>query len=205
MYLTSRFSNMRYSFVILFLLLLACGTAKKSMTPKEYLNWYQSKDFGWKGMDSTEQIACAIRLFPKEIMVAKCAVDDCETKETLKERLASEEGTFDFLLELSSLKPGESIFDVRGEVGSSRSDRVLYFSNSIKNDIKGLTLSGDTVECTGVIYEPTLPQKARILINLEASKKSIVEIMITERIISGHAFHFKIPELTKKSIPSLKL
>ncbi|MNJ83548.1 hypothetical protein D3C87_09690 [compost metagenome] len=175
------------------------------MNPKDYLGWYQSKEFGWKGIDTIQNVICGIRLFPKEVSIARCAIDNCESKEILKERSAAKTDYFEFILEFASLKPNESIFDLPGRLGTSRPDRVTYFSSAIKNDIKGLTSLGDTVECQSVIYEPSLPQKARMLINLEMTKKSIVEIIITDRIISGETFHFNLPELTDKSIPSLKL
>ena len=81
----------------------------------------------------------------------------------------------------------------------------MYFSSGIKNDIKGLTKNGDTLPCQGVLYEPSLPQKARILISLEKSNNSINQIIITDRIITGEVIRFSIPELTNKSIPTLKL
>lgn len=175
------------------------------MNPKDYLSWYQSKEFAWKGVDTIQNIICGIRLFPKEVSIAKCAMDNCEPKETLKERSADNTESFEFIVEFAGLKPNESIFDLPGKLGTSHSDRVIYFSSEIKKDIKGLTLSGDTVECQHVIYEPSLPQRARMLIDLEVGKKGIVEIIVTDGIISGETFHFRIPELTNKSIPSLKL
>lgn len=197
---------MRNLYTLVFLLVLTgCSVVKKSMNPKDYLDWYQSKEFGWKGMDTIQNVICGIRFFPKEVSIAKCAIDNCEPKETLKERSADKTESFEFIVEFASLKPTESIFDLSGKLGTSPSDRVIYFSSEIKKDIKGLTLSGDTVECQSVIYEPSLPQRARMLIDLEAGKKGIIEIIVTDRIISGETFHFSIPELTNKSIPSLRL
>ncbi len=205
MYLTSVFFKMRLLFTILMLTSLWSCSSLKSLSPKEYLDWYSSTGFGWKGIDTIQDFTCAMRLFPKEADIAKCALQDCESKETLIERLQTKDETLDFIIEFTSLKLNTGIFDVPGSTGSSRTDRIMYFSSGIKNDIKGITNTGDTLICQSVLYEPSLPQKARILISLEDSKKSINQIMITDRAISGEIIRFYIPELSNKSIPTLKL
>lgn len=206
MYLISVFFKMRLLFTLLVLsTFISCSTLNKSMSPKDYLIWYSAKEFGWKGIDTVQEMTCMMRLFPQEVDIAKCALQNCESKETLLERLSGIDESIDFIIEFASLKTNISIFDIAGSIGSSRADRVMYFSSSIKNDIKGITITGDTLVCQSVLYEPSLPQKARILISLEGSKKPIDQIIITDRIISGETIRFPIPQLTNKSIPTLKL
>jgi hypothetical protein len=197
---------MRLLLIISLLIILSAGCSSlKPMSPKEYLNWYAAKDFGWKGMDTIQDITCAIRLFPKEVTIAMCAIQNCETKEVLTERLSSKDETYDFMIEFSSLKPNTSIFDVPGSGAYSKSDKVLYLSNGIKKDIKGITVAGDTVSCQNVLYEPSIPQKARLLVTLENTKKNINQFIITDHMVSGEMIRFHIPELTHKSLPTLKL
>ena len=186
--------------------LMGCASLNKSLNPVNYLSWYSSTDFGWKGLDTVQgTMMCTMRLFPKEVDIAKCALENCENKETLKDQLAIKEETVDFIIEFASLKPGISLFELPGTVNSSRAERIMYFSSGIKNDIKGITSSGDTLVCESVLYEPSLPQKARILISIEKSKKSMNQLLIRDRIISGETIRFSIPELTNKTIPTLKL
>jgi len=206
MYLILVFFKMRLLFTLLIVSsCVSCSSLNKSLGPKDYLDWYSAKDFAWKGIDTIQDLTCAMRLFPRELDIAKCALENCESKEVLIERLSDKTETIDFMIEFASLKMNTSVFDIDGPISSSRADRIMYFSNGIKNDIKGLTVNGDTLACQSVLYEPSLPQKARMLISLEGSKKSINQIIITDRIISGEVIRFPIPELTNRSIPTLKL
>lgn len=201
------FSKMRLA-IILFSIptLMACSSMKRSMNPETYLSWYASPNFGWKGIDTIQEtMTCAMRLLPKEVTIAQCALESCETKETLQKRLSSMDETIDFIVEFTSLKTNISLFDLPGKISSSRADRVMYFSSGIRQDIKVLTLTGDTLECTGVLYEPAAPQKARILVSIEKSKKSMYQLLIKDQMISGEIIRFSIPELTYKTIPTLKL
>ena len=142
--------------------LWSCSSLK-SLSPKEYLDWYSSTGFGWKGIDTIQDFTCAMRLFPKEADIAKCALQDCESKETLIERLQTKDETLDFIIEFTSLKLNTGIFDVPGSTGSSRTDRIMYFSSGIKNDIKGITNTGDTLICQSVLYEPSLLKTVKLV------------------------------------------
>jgi hypothetical protein len=175
------------------------------MSPQAYLNWYASKEFSWKGTDTVGDISCSMRLFPTELNIAKCCLQECEAKELLSERLSEKDESIEFMIEFSSLKPNTSVFDVSGPTNYSKTDKVLYLSNGIKNDIRGITTTGDTIVCEHVLYEPSIPQKAHLLVTLEETKKKICQLIIKDRMITGELILFRIPELNYQSIPTLKL
>lgn len=204
MYLILVFSKMRLLLNVSLLILCAGCNSLKSMGPQDYLDWYSSKEFAWKGTDTLADISCSIRLFPMELSIARCAVQECEPKEVLKERLSGKDETIEFMIEFSGIKPNTSVFDVPG-TKYSKTDKILYLSNGIKDDIKGITSTGDTIICQHVLYEPSIPKKARLLITLEETKKNISRLIIKDRQITGETISFRIPELNHKSIPTLKL
>lgn len=175
------------------------------MDPQAYVDWYSSKEFAWKGTDTLADISCSVRLFPMELGIAMCALQECETKEVLAESLSGKDETIEFMIEFSSIKSNNSVFDASGSTNYSKTDKILYLSNTIKTDIKGITSAGDTINCQHVLYEPSIPKKARLLITLEETKKNICQLIIKDRMITGELILFRIPELNRKSIPTLKL
>lgn len=205
MYLILGSNKMRLLVIAPLLIFFASCSSTKSMGPQAYLNWYASPDFTWKGIDTINDISCMMRLVPKEMNIAKCAIDDCEPKDSLAKQLSHRNETIEFIIEFSSLKINTDVFEAGHLNTYTKTDKILYLSNGIKYDIKAITAAGDTLACQNILYEPSIPRKARLLATLESTKKSISQLIIKDRMITGEAIVFHIPGLNPKSIPTLKL
>lgn len=110
---------------------------------------------------------------------------------------------YTFIFELKSKNWNQSIFDL-ARSGVTQSEIVTYLNGQIQNDIKAVSSKSDTLNCTGVIYEPISSSKVRLLLSFE-SNQNISELILFDRIFSGYKQSFTFPELSLQTIPSLKI
>lgn len=172
------------------------------MKPKDYLNWYASDSFVWKTSDTVGNLIYSIRFLPREVDLARSAVSDNPDIPSLRKTYSEKTNTKTFMLEFKSLQWNTDMFSYSDY---SKSDMITYLSSSIKGDLKGLTVKGDSLDCLSIIYEPGLSSRIRLLFTLDSSTDGLKEILFTDRLFSGKPHIFSFVPITHKSIPSLKL
>lgn len=188
-----------FGFVLI--VVMSCGIATRKMNAEEYLKWYSSQDFRWKASDTLQEIQYAVRFIPKEIELAQCISTKCKENKELKKELKEKNNYWSFMLELKSSSP--DIFKL-GKTYSSN-EMLTYLNAQVKQDIKGITLKGDTIDCVSSIYEPLLSDRIRLLIAFESSNDGLEQILFQDKLFSNTKLKFNFLTFTNKSIPKLKI
>lgn len=180
----------------------ACISARKSLAPEEYKEWYSSEKFIWKTSDTINNLIYAFRYFPNEVSLASSALDNSKTKIELKEAIKNRAETFTFLFEIQSQNWNQNVFDfARPEL--TKTEIITYLNGQIKSDLKAISVEKDTLECTAILYEPITTNKIRLLISFEGHQ-AMREIILFDRVFSGYKQQFSIPELALNTTPTLK-
>ncbi len=198
----------RYLFMLFFIsVFVSCGTSTKvaKLDPEAYVKWCYSPEFSWKNSDTLNGISYSVRFVPQEYNIAACALKHCEKKEVLMEDLNSKNNAYGFFLDLVCLDFSRDLFSYPSRTGMDAADRKIYLNNHIKKDIVGISDSNDTIVCVSAIYEASIPNRARVIFELEDTEKTLTKIILKDRMINNSAIEFSIPELTKKKIPTLNL
>lgn len=183
-------------------LITSCGTTQKRMSPKEYLNWYGSESFVWKASDTVGGMIYSLRFLPREVDFARSALGDTPDLASLRKAYSEKSHTRTFMLEFKSAQWNTDMFSYSDY---SKSEMITYLSSTIREDLKGITLKGDSLDCVSIIYEPVLSSRIRLLFTLDSSTDGLAGILFRDRLFSGHPHTFSIQPLTDKLIPSLKL
>lgn len=194
-------------FFLVLSVFVSCSTTRKvaSMNPESYLKWYSSPEFSWKNNDTLNGIFYAVRFFPKEYDIAKCAITHCEKKDVLLKDLNSKNNSYSFILDLSCLEFSKDIFSYPSRTGMAAADKKMYLNNTIKGDIVAISKSNDTIKCVSAMYEASTPMRARVLFELEHTEKTITKIIFKDRMLNNSIIEFSFPELAQKQVPTLSL
>lgn len=196
-----------YLLALVMLLNSACSGLRKtpSLAPDAYLKWYASSENKWFSQDTINNLLFKVRVYPKEVNIAICAMDHCEPKETLLTDLKRKEEINSFLLEIKGLKSGkEDLFSPAVQMNST--DKALYLSNGIKKDLFAFSSGKDTLFCNSVIYEPSIPGNIKLLIDFHnPDHQSISRIVFNDRSLSMVPVEFLLLPSDHSNFPTLNL
>ena len=187
-------------------LLIGCKMSRQlELEPEPFLRWYSSEKNPFRSSDTLEQVCYALSSYPKEVPIALCALNTCESKAVLLADLKSKSEGHSYLLELSTLHAQKDLFEL-GSQQMGKNDQMLYLNNGIKHDLKALTVKGDTLKCLSAIYEPVLPTKFRILVDFESRGSTPIDhIIFTDRLINSALVRFDFTKTTNTQFPLLNL
>lgn len=188
------------------LLLIGCMTSKNiKLEPEPFLKWYSSEKNMFKSADTINDICYLFASYPKEVPIALCAINKCESKEELSSDLKAKSETRTYLFELTSLNPRKDLFaSTSGQL--SKDNEILYLNNGIKNDLKALSEKGDTLKCVSASYEPLLASKFRLIIDFESPGSGAIDhIIYTDRLMSRSQIKFDFSKTTHSNFPLLNL
>jgi hypothetical protein len=187
--------------------LVACKLSHQlKLEPESFLQWYSSDDNSFKSSDTLNGICYTMLSYPQEVSIAICAINKCESKETLMTDLKNKTQLNTYLLELKNLNSTGDLFSVGASKRMSRNEQIIYLNNDIKDDLKALTRSGDTLMCVSVIYEPLLANTFRLMIDFESSNSaSIDRIIYADRLINSSQIEFQFTKNNYSNFPLLNL
>ena len=193
--------------VMVFFLCLGCSSLKKtlSLTPAEYLKWHASADNKFVCQDTANNLVFRIKAYPKEVNIARCALDHCEPKETLLKELKQEESVTSFMLEVRGLNSSkEDLFSPAA--GMNSSDKALYLSGGIRKELFAFSSDRDTIFCNSVIYEPSIPGHIRLLIDFDNPEhQPIKRILFNDHSLSMIPVEFQFSPSANSNFPTLNL
>lgn len=195
-------------FTALIMVFTGCGISKKriKLEPENYLKWYGSAENVHTASDTVGELVYNLRLFPKEVNIALCAMKQCEPKDVLVASLEERTTITSFLFEIRGVNTQKDFFSIAGVSGISKNDRVMYLTSGIKEDLKGLSAHGDTLNCVSVMYEPTIKGQAKLVIDIDNPKQYVIrEVIYSDRVISGSRISLKMPVSSNSNIPTLNL
>jgi hypothetical protein len=193
--------------LMLFFLNISCSSLRKgpSLAPEDYLKWYGSAENRWFSQDTVNDLVFKMKLYPKEVNIARCALDHCESKETLLTDLKKEESVTSFFLEVKALKGGkEDLFSPAAQMNAT--DKALYLSNGIKKELFAFSSGKDTIFCNSVIYEPAIPGKIRLLVDFNnPDHQTITRILFNDNSFTMTPMEFLLLLPDHQNFPTLNL
>lgn len=200
--------KMHYYFVaLLIFLIIGCSNLRKrpALAPDAYLKWYGSTENKWYSQDTVNNLVFKVKVYPKEVNIALCALNRCEPKETLLASLKQKEEINSFLLDIKGIKSGrEDLFSHSAQMSST--DKILYLSNEIKKDLFAFSSDNDTLFCNSVIYEPSIPGNIKLLIDFHnPDHQSITRILFNDRLLSMVPVEFLLLPSDHSNFPTLNL
>ncbi|TSJ46560.1 hypothetical protein [Fluviicola chungangensis] len=142
---------------------------------------------------------------PREINIARCALDHCEPKEILLEELKRDVAVTSFMFEVKALRGGkEDLFFPQS--GMNSTDKALYLSGGIKKELFAFSSGQDTIFCNSVIYEPSIPGYIRILVDFDnPAHQPIKRIVFNDHSLSMVPVEFQFLPAANSNFPTLNL
>lgn len=177
----------------------------KSLSPAEYLQWYNSPDNGLTFTSDKNGVTTIVKLRPLEHDAAICMKNNCDSKTNISKQL--KEGnrfvTFNLRYEL----PNVGLFDINPNGPIYRSERMEYFSYQMKRDIFLFSDAGDTVRCMNVIFERTpseMPFANFELLFGEVDLSKYTALSIRNQVIGLQPLIFNLQSLNI-NLPQIKI
>lgn len=196
-----------YFVLTLLFLNMSCSSLRKGplLVPEDYLKWYGSSENKWFSQDTVNDLVFKMKLYPKEVNIARCAINHCESKETLVTDLKKEESVTSFFLEVNGLTgEKEDLFSPLARMNST--DKVLYLSNGIKRELFAFSSNKDTLFCNSVIYEPTISGRIRLLVDFNnPDNQTITRVLFNDHSFTMAPMEFLFWSSDYPNFPTLNL
>ncbi len=187
------------------MLIVSCGTMKRKLGSNQYLAWYNQPTNGTVFVQEQESVKTTLKYYPLECDAARCAIDNCLSKEEIKEQLKSPEQKLVFKLKFET--PNLGLFEYKESALLPKNERLEYFSFHMKKDIQLITKLGDTIPCSNMLFEHTPPEIPMGLFEIVFSGVSLDQlhsITIHNKAISVDQVLFDFSK-TKFNLPQIKI
>jgi hypothetical protein len=198
------------SLCLLTLAVVGCSALRsgpKQMDPQEYVSWYTSEKYPFRDTVTHKDIVYTLERIPEELWLARNLQSRKITAEDAQEAYGSDpDALVSYQLTVHLPTPGKDVLSYNKRSSETSNERMSYFAFGMKNDLFLLDASGDTIQCSGFLYERGISNHPRATFMLDFNEpKDLRKLCLRDRYLSEElvvfdiaGFSAKAPKLTIK-------
>jgi hypothetical protein len=177
------------------------------MDPQEYVSWHASGKYPFRDTVTQKDIVYTLERVPEELWLARNIQSRKITAAEAKEAYGSDpDAPTSYQLTVHLPTQGQDVLSYNRHSSETNSERMSYFSFGMKNDLFLLDASGDTIPCSGFLYERGMSNHPRATFLVDFNEtKDLRKLCLRDRYLSEElvvfdltGFSAKAPKLTIK-------
>ena len=191
------------SFIAIVAVLGSCSTGRNALSPEEYVAWYRSESYPYRDTVVKNGVVYVLEGIPAGLDLSRQFRAGKITAGELK--TASEEDKDAGLsFELTIILPhsGTDIYSFASGNTSENIDRHHYFAFDMKNDLRAVGKTGDSLACGFFLQERLIGNFPKARFSFDFGRNIPKEVVFNDRIFSGQPVLFTLSN--HQPLPGLK-
>lgn len=188
-------------------LILACNTKKKEISPLEYVKYIEDSDNGLKITKEIGEVIYTLQYKPIDYLIALEQKINFIDKEVYRRRKNELQGMEYFTLELFPKENNIEVLNIGAIDKNEYNERLQYASFDLQNDIY-LINENDTLDCVLYHFEQKygLGTSVNLLLGFEKNNKSSEDLTIVmeDKILNNGLIKFLLLKENIIELPKMK-